>query len=207
MSKPLKLPEFGVALPAASPSDETVDLMWRRRSTPADCMTGPGPGPDTLNAILTIAARAPDHRRVVPFRFIVFEGEARASFGDALADIFAQDNRDAEKHRIEFERNRFMRAPVVVAVISSVKPAHKTPVWEQSLTAGAVCQNMLIAASAFGFAAQWITEWYAFHDQINDALALTEHEKIAGYIYIGAAKEAPKERARPALGDIVTRYR
>lgn len=206
MSKLLELPEFGAALPAANPSKEAVDLMWRRRSTPADCMTGPGPDPHVLEAILTIAARAPDHRRVAPFRFIIFEGDARASFGAALAEVFARDNPDAEKHRIEFERNRFKRAPVVVAVVSSVKPAHKTPVWEQTLTAGAVCQNMLIAASAFGFAAQWITEWYAFHDQINDVLDLTEHEKIAGYIYIGAAKEDPKERARPVLGNIVTRF-
>lgn len=207
MPKTLDLPEFGAALPAASASQDTVELLWRRRSTPADCMTGPGPDAETLQAILTIAARAPDHRRVVPFRFIVFEKDARAKFGDVLADVFATDNHDAEQNRIEFERNRFLRAPVVVAVVSSVNPAHKTPVWEQALTAGAVCQNMLIAASAFGFAAQWITEWYAFHDRINEALSLTADEKIAGYMYIGAAKENPKERARPVLGDIVTQFR
>ncbi len=193
-------------MPAASPSEDAVALLWRRRSTPADFLGEPGPDVETLRAILTIAARAPDHRRVVPFRFVVFEGEARAAFGDVLADAFARDNPDAEEKRIECERHRFLRAPVVVAVISSINAGHKTPVWEQTLTAGAVCQNMLIAASAFGFAAQWITEWYAFHDRINQALSMTDEENIAGYIYMGTAKEDPRERARPALDDIVKRY-
>ncbi len=206
MPKSLKSPEFGAPLPAASPSSDAVELLWRRRSTPADFLGEPGPDAETLNAILTIGARAPDHRRVVPFRFVVFEGAARAAFGDVLAQTFAVDNPAAEERRVEFERRRFLRAPVVIAVISSINPEHKTPAWEQALTAGAVCQNMLIAASAFGFAAQWITEWYAFHDGINEALSMTEDEKVAGYIYVGTAKEDPKERARPVLEDIVTRF-
>jgi len=169
-------------------------------------MSGPGPDAETLSAILTIAARAPDHRRVTPFRFVVFEGEARAAFGDVLARAFEKENPDADEKRIVAERNRFLRAPVVVAVIASLRPEHKTPVWEQTLTVGAVCQNMLIAASAYGHAAQWLTEWYAFHDDINQALAMTENESIAGFVYIGAATEDPKERARPELAKIVSRY-
>lgn len=169
-------------------------------------MGEPGPDAETLRAILTIGARVPDHRRVTPFRFVLFEGEARAAFGGVLAETFAAENPDADEARIAVERNRFLRAPVVIAVISSVQPDHKTPVWEQTLTAGAVCQNILIASSAFGFAAQWITEWYAFHDEINKALSMTDDENIAGYIYIGTAKEDPKERARPVLDDIVANF-
>ncbi len=200
------MPAFGAPLPAAHPSDETIALLWRRRSTPADFLGAPGPDAETLKAILTIAARAPDHRRVTPFRFVVFEGEGRKRFGEALADAFVKDNPEAEQRRIECERNRFMRAPTVVAVISSPNPDHKTPLWEQTLTAGAVCQNMLIAASAYGFAAQWITEWYAYHDEIREALTLSKDEQVAAYIYIGSAKEDPKERARPVIEDIVTRF-
>lgn len=143
---------------------------------------------------------------MTPFRFVIFENEARAVFGDALAAAYAKDNPDATAERTECERNRFARAPVVIAVIASPKPAHKTPVWEQTLTVGAVCQNMLIAASAYGFAAQWITEWYAYHDDINRVLSLTDQEQVAGYIYIGTTKEGPKERARPLLAEIVTRF-
>lgn len=206
MSNSFSTPEFGAPLPAAHPSDETIALLSQRRSTPADFMSGPGPEADALNAILTIAARAPDHRRVTPFRFVIFDGEARAAFGDVLAGAFAKDNPGTDEKRIAAERNRFLRAPVVVAVIASIKPEHRTPVWEQTLTVGAVCQNMLIAASAYGHAAQWLTEWYAFHEDIHQALAMTENESIAGFVYIGAATEDPKERARPELEKIVTRY-
>ena len=202
----LKLPELGEALPAAHPSDRAVDMLWRRRSTPADFLGGPGPDQPTLQAILTIAARAPDHRRVTPFRFIVFEGEARARFGAVLRAAYVANEPDAEQHRIECEQNRFMRAPVVVAVVSSVDPSHRTPEWEQILTAGAACQNMLLAASAHGFAAQWITEWYAYDAKVTAALSLSAHERIAGYIYLGTAKENPKERARPDLSAISAYY-
>lgn len=167
-----------------------------------------GPGPDTvaLDAILSIAARVPDHRRVTPYRFILFEGDARARFGQVLKEAFLANEPNAEAHRVSYEENRFLRAPVVVAVVSSVDPNHRTPEWEQIMSAGAVCQNMLLAASAHGYAAQWLTEWYAFDEKALSALSLGEHERIAGFIYIGTAKEDPKERARPVMADIVSRY-
>lgn len=202
----MKNPELGDEMPPAQPSAAAVDLLRLRRSTPADFMTGPGPDSETLEAILTIAARAPDHRRVVPFRFIVFEGDARARFGDVLKNAFLSNEPDADDKRAEYEKNRFLRAPVVVAVVSSVDRNHRTPEWEQVLSTGAVCQNMLLAASAHGFAAQWITEWYAYDEKVTSALGLSAQERIAGFVYIGKAKENPKERARPDLKAITSRY-
>ena len=199
-------PELGAVLPACHECEETVSLLWRRRSTPADFLTGPGPDAECLGAILTIAARAPDHRRVTPFRFLVFEGEARARFGEILKAAFIANEPDASEEKIAYEANRFMRAPSVVAVISKVNREHRTPEWEQILTAGAVCQNMLIAASAHGFAAQWLTEWYAFDEKVLKGLGLSENERIAGYIYLGTAKEDPKERGRPDMSAIVSRF-
>ena len=199
-------PELGAPLPAAHPSPDTLNLLRLRRSASADFLGEPGPDKETLAAILAIAARVPDHRRVTPFRFILFEGEARARFGDVLKDAYQKCEPDAEASRIACEGNRFMRAPVVVAVISRVDREHRTPEWEQILTAGAVCQNMLLAASAYGFAAQWLTEWYAFDENVIRALGLQDNERIAGFIYIGAAREDPKERARPAMPDIVSSY-
>ncbi len=181
-------------------------MLSRRRSSPADMLGGPGPDDPTLRSILTIAARAPDHRRVTPFRFIVFEDAARERFGKALADVFSANNPDEPEERVAKERARFLRAPVVIAVISAVDPEHRTPEWEQILTAGAVCQNMLLGASAHGFAAQWITEWYAYDETVLAALGLTGQEKVAGYVYIGTATEEPKERARPDLNKIVSQF-
>lgn len=190
----------------AHPSAEAVRMLRLRRSCPADMLGGPGPDAETLETILAAAARVPDHRRVTPYRFIVFEGEARVRFGAVLKDAFLADRPDAEPKQADYEAGRFLRAPVVVAVVSSVNPAHRTPEWEQVLCAGAVCQNMLLAASAHGFAAQWLTEWYAYDERALEALGLRDHERIAGFVYIGTAKEDPRERARPALSDIVSRF-
>lgn len=177
-----------------------------RRSCPADFLGEPGPGREALQDILTIAARVPDHRRVVPFRFIVFEGEARARFGAVLKAAFLKNEPETDVAKAACEENRFLRAPVVVAVISKTDPDHRTPEWEQQLCAGAVCQNMLLAASAHGFAAQWLTEWCAYDEAALRALGLGADEKVAGYIYIGTAKEDPKERGRPDMASIISYY-
>lgn len=199
-------PEFGQPLDAAAPNEETIRLMALRRSTAADFLSEPGPDAETLQSILRIAARAPDHRRVTPFRFIVFEGAARTLFGAVLREAFLANEPDADEARTDYEANRFARAPVVVAVVSAVDRDHRTPEWEQILTAGAVCQNMLIAASAYGFAAQWLTEWYAYDHRVRGTMGLAEAERVAGFIYLGTAKEPPKERARPDLSAIASRY-
>lgn len=199
-------PEFGAPLPAAHPSEETIALLRLRRSTAADLMGEPGPDATALRSMLQIAARAPDHRRVAPFRFIVFEKEARAAAGEILAAAFAAAEPGAEPRRIEAERRRFLRAPVVVAVVSSVDRAHKTPEWEQVLTAGAVCQNLLIAANAHGYAAQWVTEWCAYDRAVLDAFGLAPDERVAGFVYLGTAREDPRERQRPDLDALITYF-
>ncbi|MEL7485879.1 MAG: nitroreductase [Pseudomonadota bacterium] len=203
---PFDTPAFGAPTPACHPCDEALRLLAARRSTAADFLSGPGPDAEILETILEIAARVPDHRRVVPFRFIVFEDAARTRFGDVLADAFRAQQPDADEVRVEKERARFERAPVVVAVVSSVDKAHRTPEWEQVLTAGAVCQNMLVAANASGFASQWLTEWYAYDQAVLGALGLAENERIAGYVYIGTATEPPKERARPDMAALKSAY-
>jgi nitroreductase len=206
LTPPAPAPQLGDPLPASRESAETIELLRLRRSTPADCLAEPGPDAQTLASILTIGARAPDHRRVTPFRFVTFEGDARERFGDVLREAFIAREPDADEKKRAFEQRRFMRAPVVVAVVSKVDRGHRTPEWEQILTAGAVCQNMLIAASAEGFAAQWITEWYAYDTRVLAALGLGKNERIAGYIYMGSAKQDPKERARPVIAQIVARF-
>ncbi|MEM8987032.1 MAG: nitroreductase [Pseudomonadota bacterium] len=197
---------MGETLTAATPSPQTLALLARRRSLTAKDMAEPGPTPAQRDQLLALAARVPDHGKLSPWRFIVFEGAARADFGDVLAEAFQAGNPDANPELVEYERNRFLRAPLVVAVTSNVTTPHKIPEWEQILSAGAACQTLLVAANAMGFAAQWLTEWYAFDDRIGEKLGLGENERVAGYIYIGAANAAPMERARPDLTKIVSAW-
>lgn len=189
-------PEPNDALTPCRPSTETLQLLASRRSTLAKNMTGPGPHAEQLDTLLRIAARTPDHGKLFPWRFITFEGEARARYGEILEARLREIDPNGPQERYALERNRFLRAPVVVAVISEVTENHKIPEWEQVLSAGAVCQNLLIAANAMGFAAQWLTEWYAYDRQTRNALGLVAGERVAGFIYIGSARAAPVERAR-----------
>lgn len=185
--------------------NEPLARLQQRRSVAAHRLGAPGPGPDEVDALLTIASRVPDHGRLCPWRFVVIEGDARQRIGEAVAAAFQADQPGAEPDKVAVERNRLARAPLVVAVVSRAKPHVKIPEWEQVLSAGAVCMNLLHAAHAMGYGASWITEWYAFDRRVLEALGLEPHERLAGFIHIGTVVESPAERPRPALADIVTR--
>jgi nitroreductase len=191
---------------AANPSAEAVRLLALRRSTSVKLLGPPGPDPQTLEAILAIAARAPDHGKLFPFRFIIFEGEARARAGVILGEAFASANPQAGATELEVERGRFLRAPVVIGLVSRVIRDHKTPEWEQVLCAGAVGLNLLLAANALGFAGCWVTEWYAYDDRVRSAFGLKDGERFAGFHYFGTATEPPRERQRPVMSDLISRF-
>lgn len=191
--------------PAFNPSaPKTLDLLLARRSGSAKAMKEPGPDKKQLAQILEAGARAPDHGKLFPWRFIIFEGKGRARAGDILADVMEAEGERAKQ--VEEERQRFLRAPVVVAVVSAAREQHKIPLWEQELSAGAVCQNILIAATASGFVANWLTEWYAYHPVVKEKLGLKPGERIAGFIYIGTSKDELEERPRPEMDKIVTSF-
>lgn len=184
-----------------------LDLLLSRRSGSPKAMAAPGPSPAQLDVILTAAARVPDHGKLAPWRFVVFEGDARRAFGDVLAEALTQEAPEqATAERLETERKRFERAPVVIAVVSRVREGLPIPVWEQELSAGAVCMNLLLAAHASGFVAGWVTEWCAYSPGVGAALALGAGERIAGFVYIGTTAKVLEDRPRPPLETIVSRW-
>ena len=186
---------------------ETVDLLLTRRSAKPALLAEPGPTPEQLVVILTAATRVPDHKKLEPWRFIVFQGEARASFGRILLRACLAEEKDTPSAaRLEMERTRLLRAPTVVAVISRVTPNPAAPEWEQILSCGAACFNLCLAANALGFGTSWITEWYSYSPAVRDGLKLAANERIAGFIYIGTATEQQPDRDRPQLAKIVTRW-
>jgi len=186
------------------PAPDAIDLLLSRRSGSAKAMEKPGPNRKQLEEILRAGARVPDHGKLFPWRFIVFEGKARTRFGDILAEILEAEGERA-KH-IEEERERFLRAPLVVGVISCAREQIKVPVWEQELSAGAACQNILIASHALGFVANWLTEWYAYHPVVKEKIGMKPGERVAGFIYIGTSSVDLEERPRPALEAIVSYF-
>lgn len=188
----------------ASVNAPLLKHLLERRSVSANLLIEPGPDAETLRTMLTIAARVPDHKKLAPWRFIIFEGEARAKFGETLASVCAAEAVDASTARLEMERGRFSRAPLVIAVISRHTPHPAAPEWEQTLSAGAVCLNLLHAAAAMGFAGNWITEWCAYSPAVSTALGLAENERVAGFVYIGTAKDKPADRERPDISAVAS---
>jgi nitroreductase len=179
-----------------------AQLLQTRRSVLAGNMTEPGPGEEEIAWLLKCAARVPDHGRLVPWRFVLLRGHARGQVGAAMERIAAARDTLTES-QARLERERFARAPLVICVVSRAGVHPKIPEWEQVLSAGAVCQTMLIGAAALGYAAQWLTEWPAYDAAAHRVLGLAAGEKIAGFVYVGTAVEAPTERPRPDMAEIV----
>jgi len=185
---------------------DAITLLKTRRSVKPMELIAPGPNADEIKILLTIATRVPDHGKLAPWRFIIFEGAARERAGAIIADVFAANNPDATTDQLAFEGDRLARAPLVVAVVSRAAPHVKIPEWEQQLSAGASCMALVLAAHGLGFAASWITEWYAYDRAVLDRLGLSPHERIAGFVHIGRPRQPPEDRDRPRLSDLVTRW-
>jgi len=185
---------------------DALELLKTRRSVKPIEMTGPGPDDAGIKTLLTIASRVPDHGKLAPWRFIVFSGDARRAAGERIAAVFAAANPGATADQLAFESGRFARAPLVIAVVSRAAPHVKIPEWEQQLSAGAACMNLVTAAHAIGYVASWLSEWPAYDRAAMTALGLAEQERIAGFVYIGNATKAPEDRERPKLDAIVTHF-
>jgi len=185
---------------------DAIELLKTRRSMKPREMTGPGPSPADLETILTIGARVPDHGKLAPWRFIVFEGDARARGGEVIAGVFAKKNPQATAAEIEVEKKRLTDAPLVIGIVSFTKPHPKVPAFEQELSAGASAMNIVTAATALGYGACWLTGWFAFDRDVLDGLGLKPDEKLAGFIHIGNVTKPNEDRPRPALSEIVTRF-
>ena len=180
---------------------DPLHVLDTRRSVPSKQLGEPGPDHATLLRMLASAVRVPDHGKLVPFRFIRLQGEARHALGDLLAARTLHLQPDAADAVVEKDRARFSHTPVIVTVVARLTPGHKVPEQEQLLTAGSVCFALLQAAQALGFGAQWLTGWMAYDAAVAATLGLSADERIAGFIHIGTPKmEAPeRERPDPAL--------
>jgi nitroreductase len=185
---------------------DALELLKTRRSVKPREMSGPGPSPAELETILTIGARVPDHGKLAPWRFIIFEGDARVRAGEIIAKVFAQKNPQATAADLEIERKRLTDAPLVIGVVSFTRPHPKVPAFEQELSAGASAMNIVTAATALGYGAAWLTGWFAFDRDVLDGFGLKPDEKLAGLIHIGTPSRPNEDRPRPNLSEIVTRF-
>ena len=194
-------PEFGAALPSAA-SPEVLTFLAHRRSTSALTLAEPAPSADQLADLLRLAIRAPDHGKLSPWRFVILEGDGKAAFTARLEALAAE----RDDPQLAAKLGKLKVPPLAVVVVSSPKSGAAIPEWEQVLSAGVVCTNLLYAALAMGFGANWITDWYSYDADAGAILGLTAGERVAGFVLIGTPREPPLERERPTLDPLVTRW-
>ena len=182
------------------------DYLKTRRSVGIGFLKDPGPNPKELVEILTMGTRVPDHGKVVPWRLILIEGEARAQAGEKLAEIAKQIRPDLDEAGLEIERRQFLPAPLTIGVLLSPKPNPKAPEIEQLLSAGNVCFNLSHAAFAMGFAASWTNRWYGFNTDAQTMLGAKGGERFVGFVHIGTPTMLPEDRERPSIDSVVSRW-
>lgn len=182
------------------------DYLLTRRSVGLAFLQQPGPDEATLAQMLTIATRVPDHGKLTPWRLILISGEDRVSIGNRLAEIALANNPALDSASLEAERRQFLPAPLTVGVLSTAAPHVKIPEFEQLLSASNVCFNLLHAAYAFGFAAQWVTRWYSYDPAAARMLGAREGERFVGFVHIGTPTAVIEDRPRPDLASVVSRW-
>lgn len=185
-----------------------IDLLLSRRSVLAKDLGEPGPDDAALDTILSAGLRVPDHGRVEPWRVQVLKKPAQEALAEICVGIFERENPNAPEVLVGLERERMRRSPILLVVTSHVDPSRfaKVPAMEQLLSAGAMCQNMLIAAQALGFGAQWVTGWPAYHPDVRTALGHDADTDIVGFVHIGTPATPPNERPRPDPTAIVSQW-
>lgn len=193
--------DLGADLPLPTPSPEWHERMSTRRSVSAQNLTVPGPSPAEIDTLLTLGARTPDHGKLFPWRFVVMGPDSRQAIAERLR-LLATARPEAIKAAAVL--TKLTAPPLSILVISSPVRGHKVPVWEQQLSAGAVCMNLEHAAGALGFASSWITDWYSYDAEASVLFGVDEGEQIAGFIHIGTVAEAPLERVRPDMATLTT---
>jgi nitroreductase len=193
-------------LPDVAADLHLLAFLIQRRSTKVIHLSEPGPAPDVLETILQIGARVPDHGKLGPWRFIVMQGESRLTFGQKLAAIAAKRRPEADRSELATEALAFARAPLVITVVFSPVESKKAPEWEQALSAGALCHNLMLAARGFGFGGCWLSGWQAYDRDVCAELGVAAHERIAGFIHLGTPTQAPEERARPQVSSRISHY-
>lgn len=181
---------------------DAMELLLGRES--AMKLAAPGPDQTTLDVMFQSALRAPDHGRLRPWRFVVVPEDKRERFGELMADCLHRQQPDASAEMLQRERDKAMRAPVIVVVAAQVHRGHKIPEVEQLVSAAAAAENIMLAANAQGFGAMWKTGAPAYDATVKRALGLDPDNDIVGFLYVGTQVGGGSPAARPVVRDLVS---
>ncbi|KQN94282.1 nitroreductase [Sphingomonas sp. Leaf231] len=173
-----------------------LSLLTTRRSGKPRDLAGPGPDHAQLVEMIRLAGRTPDHGKLAPWRFVIVGDDRRDALAALLVGAYREERPAAGRAEIEAMEQFARQAPTLVIALSSPRTDSHIPLWEQELSAGAACMNLLHAVHAHGYAGGWLTGWPAFSDRVRDAFGAAP-ERIAGFFFIGTPSRQLDERPRP----------
>lgn len=182
-----------------------IDYLLTRRSAKPRDLIAPGPDAHQIKQILTAALRTPDHGKLAPWRFIIVGPDQRQNLAELLTSAYRAEKLDAGRLEVESMEQFAYQAPTLIVALSSPVENSKIPLWEQELSAGAACMNLLHAATALGFGGGWLTGWPSYNPTVRDAFG-KQHEKIAGFLFLGTPSRPLEERPRPDYDDRVSAW-
>ena len=163
-------------------------------------LSEPGPTPEHIAQLLEACAASPDHGRLRPWRFVVISGEARRRLGRCLAELRLRKVPNSTEVALAGEREKAMRAPVIIAVAAHVTTGGKVPDVEQIIATGAGVQNMFLAAHALGYGAMWKTGDAAYDDEVKAAIGLSREDHIVAFLYVGSIAASGPAKSRSLEG-------
>jgi nitroreductase len=182
--------------------NDRLSFLLSRRSAPAHLLSAPGPDAEELEALLTSASRVPDHGKLVPWRFIVIEGEARERAAEIAVTALVRAVPDVDPAKLAQTRRKYTEPPVTIGLVFRKREHPRIPDWEQWMTVGAVAQNIALGAHALGYSSNLLSFWDA---EGQKEFGISENEVLAGFIHIGTPTTEFPERERPRLAELVTR--
>lgn len=185
---------------------QALALLETRRTIANVQLAEPGPSEAEIRRIIAVAARVPDHGKLTPWRFVLYRGDARAALDARLVPLYRAKFPDTPAEKARLEETRFSRVPLTIGVISTAAEHVKIPLWEQELSVGAATMNLMLAAHALGYAAQWLTGWCCYDEAAASILGRREGERFAGLVCIGTPTVPPVDRPRPTYEAIVTEW-
>lgn len=184
----------------------SADVMYyllHRRSVSRKKLTEPGPSDNEIRQIIKASCRVSDHGKMFPWWFMIIKDEHSQSFSELLFNLMRKNDPEKDHEKLHKKACLYTAAPVLIAVISSPRLS-KIPLWEQYMSAGAACQNLVLASNALGYGVNWLTEWYSYEPEVKKEMGLEKGENIAGFFSIGTAQDVPEDRARPDTQELTT---
>lgn len=205
MNIKVNLPQEDQVFEQIAPNQALIDALLSRRSTKIiDLADGNAPNDKEIAEIIKVATRVPDHGKIAPWRFVIIKDENREKLGVKLANLAKAKNPNMDDAQYEMEKTKFLRAPLILALVNRPQSHPKVPIWEQELSAGALGFSLLLTLHGFGYGACWLSEWPMFDEEAAEIIGAQENERIAGLFYVGTTITKPTERPRPELNTILS---